>query len=150
MADHNKAVEHLNDLLEKTYDAEAGYKKAAEEVEVPQLVNFFETKAKQRYDFGHEIKAEIKSLGGTPDKGGSVKGNLHRTWMNVKSALSLNDTEAILEECERGEEASLKEYDEALADQSLPTSTRTLLQKQRTRIVEALTSIDVKEEVYDD
>jgi len=150
MVDNSKAIEHLNDLLEKTYDAEKGYEKAAKEVDVPQLVNFFEKKAKQRYDFGHELKAEIKALGGTPDKGGSIIGDLHRTWMSIKSALSLNDTESILEACETGEKASLKEYDEALKDAALPNSTRILLTHQRTRIVEALTSIDVKEEVYDD
>ena len=64
----------LNELLEKTYDAEKGFKKAADNTEHPQLKAFFESKSKQRYDFGHELKTEIKSFGQEIDKGDSVAG----------------------------------------------------------------------------
>lgn len=49
----------LNDLLEKNYDAEKGYKKAAEKVENTELQQFFNEQAQKRYDFGHELKTEI-------------------------------------------------------------------------------------------
>ncbi len=44
----------LNDLLEKTYDAEKGFEKAAENTKHSNLKAYFERKAQERYDFGHE------------------------------------------------------------------------------------------------
>ena len=59
MKNSEKMTYKLNELLTKNYDAEAGYKKAAEMVSQPQLKQFFETQAQHRYDFGHELKTEI-------------------------------------------------------------------------------------------
>ena len=64
----------LNELLKKNYDAEAGYKQAAENVKNSQLKSYFENRAKDRYDFGHQLKNEIKSFGQEPDKGTSISG----------------------------------------------------------------------------
>ncbi|MGA8853430.1 MAG: PA2169 family four-helix-bundle protein, partial [Christiangramia sp.] len=66
----------LNELLEKNYDAEKGYKLAAEKVKNQQLKSFFSKRAQERYDFGHELKSEIKNFGEDPDKGTSVKGDV--------------------------------------------------------------------------
>ena len=102
--------EKLNDLLEKTYDAEKGFKKAAENTEHKQLKSFFENKAKQRYDFGHELKAEISSLGQNIDKGDSITGKAHRASMDVKALFLLDSAEAMLAEAIRGEKAAVEEY----------------------------------------
>ncbi len=75
MSTYTKDVsEKLNDLLEKTYDAEKGFKKAAENTEHKALKSYFQSKSKQRYDFGHELKTEIKSMGQEVDKGDSLTG----------------------------------------------------------------------------
>lgn len=63
--------EKLNDLLENTYDAERGFKKAADNVEDKHLKRFFAGKAQERYDFGHALKSEIKQFGQKVDKGDS-------------------------------------------------------------------------------
>jgi len=73
----------LNNLLEKTYDAEKGFKKAAENVQNSALKNYFNQKAQERYEFGHELKGEIKSFNQDVDKGGSLVGDAHRAWMDV-------------------------------------------------------------------
>lgn len=85
--------EKLNALLEKTYDAEKGFKKAAENTDHQQLKSFFQSKAQQRYDFGHELKDEIKSFGQEIDKGDSLTGKAHRAWMDVKALFSFDDAE---------------------------------------------------------
>ena len=59
----------LNELLEKNYDAEAGYKNAAEKVANPALKNYLLSRAQDRYDFGHELKEELRQMGQEPDKG---------------------------------------------------------------------------------
>ena len=109
-----KMSNKLNELLEKNYDAEKGYKKAAENVENTQLKNFFNEQAQKRYDFGHEIKSEIKNYGETPDKGGSTTGAMHRTWMDIETAFSSNNEETILEEVQKGEKAVIEKEEKTV------------------------------------
>ncbi len=142
MTTYSKEVGNkLNDLLEKTYDAEKGFKKAAENVDHSGLKNYFNQKAQQRYDFGHELKDEIKAFGQDVDKGGSITGSAHRTWMDVKALFSSDNEEAMLEEAIRGEEASVEEYNDVLSETTLPTSTQTILMQQKNKIMDGLSSI---------
>ena len=139
--------EKLNELLEKTYDAEKGFKKAAENTENVSLKSYFENKAKQRYDFGHELKNEIKSFGQEIDKGDSVAGKAHRAWMDVKALFSSDDAEAMLEEAIRGEKAAIEEYDDVLEDTSLPSTTATILRSQKDAIQNGLSNIKMLEDI---
>ena len=135
-----KVSNRLNDLLTRTYDAEKGYKLAQDKIDNPSIKKFLNERVQQRYNFGHELKDEISNFGQLPEKGGSIKGDLHRTWMNLTATLSGNETERILEEVERGEKASLEEYNDILNDSDvvLPPSTENLLTKQRNAIESAL------------
>ena len=133
--------EKLNDLLERTYDAEKGYKKAAENVEHSGLKSFFNRKAQERYDFGHELKSEIKSFGQEVDKGGSITGTNHRAWMDIKALVSTDDVESMLEEAIRGEKSSIEEYNDVLSETSLPSTTKSMLTKQKQTIESELATI---------
>ncbi len=133
--------EKLNDLLEKTYDAEKGYKKAAEHTENVMLKSYFKRRSKERYDFGHALKSELAQFGETPDKGGSVVGAMHRAWMDTKAFFSADDAEAMLEESIRGEKAAVEEYKDVLGETNLPPSTVTLLTQQLNSIKMALSKI---------
>lgn len=141
-----KVGDRLNNLLTKSYDAEAGYKKAAEKVNNAGLKNFFKNRAKDRYNFGHEIKEEVKSFGQEVDKGTSFTADAHRAWMDIKTAFTNDTDEAVLEEAIRGEKASVEEYNEILAETSLPNSTRAVLEKQRNNIQNALNEVKALEE----
>ncbi|MBA80289.1 MULTISPECIES: PA2169 family four-helix-bundle protein [unclassified Leeuwenhoekiella] len=138
MSYSEKMGKKLNELLEKNYDAEAGYKKAAEKVNNASLKSYLLSRAQDRYDFGHELKAELKSFGQEPDKGTSLAGDAHRLWMDLKTAVSSDKDEAVLEEAIRGEKSALEEYNEILDDSSLPTSTETILATQRNSVKTAL------------
>lgn len=129
-----KMTNKLNGLLEKTYDAEKGYKNAAENVENTKLKQFFTEQAQNRYDFGHELKTEIRNYGETPEKGGSTTGTIHRTWMDFKTAISSNNEETILSEVQKGEKAAVEEYNEVISDTTLPPTTQKILTKQRDTI----------------
>lgn len=131
----------LNDLLEKTYDAEKGFKKAAENVEHSALKSYFNQKAQERYNFGHELKSEIKSFNQDVDKGGSLTGKAHRAWMDVKSLFSADDEESMLEEAIRGEKTAVEEYEDVLSETSLPSSTKSLLTSQKNTIENGLSNI---------
>ena len=132
-----EVAKKLNNLLEKNYDAEKGYQDAAEQIENPKMKDFLQKQAQKRYDFGHEIKTEIKNYGEQPDKGGSAKGTVHRAWMDLKAAVASSSEEQVMEEVQRGEQSAINEYNEVISETSLPTSVQQILTKQRDQIVEA-------------
>lgn len=137
----------LNELLEKNYDAEAGYKLAKDKVDSKRLKGFFEDQAQERYNFGHELKEEIRSYGSTPDKGTSIKGDAHRAWMNIKSTFTSNNEESMLEEAITGEKAALNEYDTIISNMTLPPSTNSLLTKHRNNVQIALNKVTAMETI---
>jgi uncharacterized protein (TIGR02284 family) len=138
----------LNELLEKTYDAEKGFKNAAENIENTALKNYFKSKAQERYNFGHDLKDEIKSYNQEIDKGGSITGTAHRAWMDIKAMLSLDNEESMLEESIRGEKTAVKEYEEVLNEIHLPNSTKSLLETQKNKIEFGLENIKTLEDIH--
>lgn len=142
-----KVGDKLNDILEKTYDAEKGFKKAANNTENTALKTYFENKAKQRYDFGHELKSEITAFGQKVEKGDSLTGKAHRAWMDVKAMFTSDDAESMLEEAIRGEKAAVEEYDEVLKETSLPLSTSSILKSQKVAIENGLSNIKTLEDL---
>ncbi|QCX39097.1 PA2169 family four-helix-bundle protein [Aureibaculum algae] len=136
-----KLGEKLNTLLEKSYDAEKGYHKAAENAKNPGLKGYFERKSKERNQFGHAIKSEIRNFGQEIDKGGSAAGSMHRAWMDVKSFFSADSDESMLEAAITGEKAAIDDYQDVLNEINLPTSTATLLTNQVSQIKNDLNTI---------
>ncbi len=110
----NTAAKHLNLLLKRNYDAEKGYKQALEQTNDNDLQAFYKNNAEERYRFGHDLKKMLSDLDSTPDKDSTLEGDVHRTWMNIREALSLNDDKAVLKECERGELHAINDYKEAV------------------------------------
>lgn len=133
--------EKLNALLEKTYDAEKGFKKASKNIENESLKQYFDKKATERQKFGTDLKNEIRAFNQNVDKGGSVTGTVHRAWMDVKSLFLLNNEESMLEEAIRGEKAAIEEYKIVLAEVSLPSSTKNILEAQKNVIENGLSKI---------
>lgn len=144
-----KISKKLNDLLEKNYDAEKGYTLAKDKIERPSLETFFRNMANQRNKFGRELKKEILEYGQLPNENGSIQGSLHRAWMNLTSAMSSNENERLLKEVERGEKASLEDYDAILNEEDLKLfpSTKAVLEQHRNVIANALQTADSYEKM---
>lgn len=142
--ENDKVVSLLNELITKNYDAEAGYKEAAEKIEHTSLKGYLENQAKNRYDFGHEIKALIAKYGGEVNKGTSVTADLHRAWISIRDAFASGD-DAIYNECIRGEEAFSEEYGEILTNEVLPADVRELVRTQKESADKALSSLRTME-----
>ena len=140
--ENDKVVSLLNELITKNYDAEKGYKEASEKIEHQSLKSYFDNQAQNRYDFGHQIKALISKYGGEPEKGTSIAGDLHRTWIAIRDAFT-NGDHAIYAEAIRGEEAFSAEYGEMLKDEVLPSDVRDLVQTQKNSVDKALASLKV-------
>lgn len=142
-----KISNRLNNLLEKTYDAEKGFKLVQNKIDNTTTKKFLNDRAEQRAEFAHELKKEILQYGELPENTGSVKGDIHRAWMDLKAAVSSNESEKLLQEVERGEKASLEEYNEIINDNDmvLPPSTESMLMRQRDAIKSSLTVANIHE-----
>lgn len=132
-----KNISCLNDLIETCKDGQQGYSTAAKDAKDPELARVFSQYASQRQTYLRELQERIRSFGGDPDKHGSVSGSLHRGWINLKAAVSSNEPHSVLEECERGEDAAVKNYREALTSADLDLETRAIVQRQAAGVQEA-------------
>ena len=84
----------------------------------------------------------IAKYGGEPDKGTSIVGDLHRTWIAIRDAFS-NGDQAIYDECIRGEKAFSEEYGEVLNHEILPQDVKDMVQAQKNSVDKALASLRV-------
>jgi uncharacterized protein (TIGR02284 family) len=126
----------LNELIETCLDGKQGFLEAATHAFNSQLKQMCLEYSHQRAQFAAQLQDEVRRLGGTPDEAGSVSGALHRRWMEVKSAVTGRDDEAIVAECERGEDVALSRYRENL-DKTLPATTRAIILPQFQAIQQA-------------
>src|SRR5579872_6074883 len=129
-------VSVLNKLIETCKGGEEGYRTAARCVANSDLKVLFTSYAEQRAQFAAELQAEVRRLGGDPEKTGSLVGALHRGWTNLKSMVVGADEAAIVTECERGDDAARKSYEEALG-QSLAADVHAVFNRQFASIKEA-------------
>lgn len=145
----NERINSLQELLEKNYDAEKGYKKVLEEADNPNLKDFLKQQAVIRNRFATEIHTALRALNAEPKEKGSTAGDLHRTWIDIKTLFSSNDDEAVLEECLRGEKASQKEYEEKLKKTPFSNETKAVLEKHLQQIRTTVSEIKHLEDLAD-
>jgi uncharacterized protein (TIGR02284 family) len=128
-----ETIELLNGLIETCKDGCEGFKTAADDSKDPELQTIFRRYSTQRADFARELRQLVDSLGGDPDKRGSISGALHRGWINIKAAVSSNEPHAVLSEAERGEDAAVSAYRDA-SEQIYEPVARDLVSRQFTAI----------------
>lgn len=126
-------ISTLNGLIETCKDGQDGFKTAAEGVERSDLKTVFYEYAQQRSQFAGELQTLVRELGGDPEDSGSTSAALHRGWINIKSIVTGKDDQAILDECERGEDIAKAAYEKALQTQ-LPSNVNGTVQEQATKV----------------
>ncbi|MBP0905507.1 PA2169 family four-helix-bundle protein [Mariniflexile gromovii] len=144
---NEETVNILQELLQKNYDAEAGYKQIMQKAENTVLKQWLQDKAKQRSQFANELDGLIRNLHATPVKDGSLLGSAHRAWIDVKTTLSSNTDEAILEECIRGEKASVNEYEKQLEKVSNFSDVNNVVYNQMVSVKTALNTVKRLEDI---
>jgi uncharacterized protein (TIGR02284 family) len=131
-----KVISTLNGLIETLKDGEQGFKTAAEGVQESSIRSLFQQYSKQRTEMIRELQAEVRRLGGDPEKSGSIAGAAHRGWINIKSAVTGKNDTSIIAEAERGEDSAKRMYEEALKE-PLPAQTIALVREQSMKIHDA-------------
>ena len=137
---NNESIDSLNYLIGTCIDGENGYREAAEEAEQGDLKSRFVKLGQQRASFRQELTAEVVRLGGEPKESGSAGAALHRTWINVRDAISSKGDNAIVKESERGEKAALDNYQDVLG-RDLPTALKDLITRQHKAIEQAYSEL---------
>ena len=132
-----EVLDQLNKLLTRSHDADKGYAEAAENVKDVELKSLFLAQSRQRAEFAQELEREIRTVGGEPDNGTSLASDLHRAWINIKSTFASDDDKAVVQECSRGDQQALDNYNEVLQETDLVASTRQLLLSQKEKIESA-------------
>ena len=126
---NENVIDTLNTLIETCKDGEYGFRTCAEHVKSAQLRQVFTSRADECRQGATELQALVTRLGGKADTSSSVSGTLHRGWVNLKAMLSGDSDQAALNECERGEDAALARYRDAIKE-ALPSDIAAVVQRQ--------------------
>ncbi|EPR73500.1 hypothetical protein ADIWIN_1530 [Winogradskyella psychrotolerans RS-3] len=138
--------EKLNDLIEKAYDAEKGFKKVAENVDNPRLKTFFLNKSRVRSGYVNELTDTLRKSGmEVTERDGSWSGSLHRAWIDTKAFFSMDNDESMLEEVRNGEKTAIEDYNDILDNYELNPTVRALLLKQKSEIQASYNKADYLE-----
>lgn len=121
------AVKTLNHLVRTCRDGEESYRTAATGIDDDTARSLLEQRARERAEMAEQLQDAVLRLGGDP--GGKGPTAAYRGWLNIKSAISRDDTLGVLEECERGEDYTRSVFKEAL-DVDLPPDIRPLVHQQ--------------------
>lgn len=143
METNKEIISDLKELLSIVNDGKEGYESSSEATEKIELQGIFLKYAAQRAGYAAELKAHIATHGGDAEnESGGVLGALHRTWIDIKQALSSKEDAAILDAIVTGEKAALDKYDEYISDYTDHADHIDLLKRQREGVLEALKEIE--------
>ena len=145
---NDDVISTLNNLIETCKDGQEGFQQAAEGVQNSQLKTLFYEFGQQRAQFAGELQGLVRELGGDPETSASTAGALHRGWINIKSAITGQDDQAILNECERGEDVAKNAYKDAL-EETLPANISSVVSEQYAAVQAAHDQIKALRDSFD-
>ncbi|MFD0794407.1 PA2169 family four-helix-bundle protein [Mucilaginibacter litoreus] len=133
MENTTAALETLNDLVLLHNDRIEGYERAMSDLkpEETELRYLFTNLIGESHQFKLEIATEVAVLGKDIDTGTTTSGKLHRTWIDLKTAFTGHSKKSVLEECEFGEDAILKAYETAIAEETTPAYIKEILRSHQ-------------------
>jgi uncharacterized protein (TIGR02284 family) len=133
--DNDEVIATLNELIETCKDGEASYETCATDAAErhSKLQTMFADLQHGRAAAATALQDLVRSSGGQPRTDGSLSSAMHRGWVNLKTSIAGGNDEAVLVECERGEDATLRKYSAALG-LKLPAEVRTIVERQYTGV----------------
>ncbi|MEJ2880889.1 PA2169 family four-helix-bundle protein [Pedobacter sp. GR22-6] len=140
-------ISDLQGLVNILNDGKEGYLYAAQTTQSDELSALFMKYNEQREEYAEELKTHIEAHGGNSEnEGGGILGALHRTWIDIKQALSSHEYIAVLETIETGEKAAIEKFDLCIADYANHADHLNLLKRQRAGIAAGLAEIKAARE----
>ncbi|RZK81141.1 MAG: PA2169 family four-helix-bundle protein [Pedobacter sp.] len=149
MESNNEIIKDLKGLVDIVNDGKDGYESSSEATDSIELKGVFLKYSAQRAAFAQELNDHIAKHGGeAEDESGGVLGALHRTWIDIKQALSSREDAAILGAIETGELAAIEKYDQCIFNYASHEDHIELLKGHRFAIAEALREIQTLHEQF--
>ena len=127
----------INEILALLEDGRKGYQEASERAEDASVKLHLNELSMARI----QLVDDLARASDEEPAGGTLKGTLHRAWIEVRDAIPTSDNTNVLRECERGETFLADRYKDALNDPEIPASLKTLLEKQRNEVIANLAVI---------
>ena len=126
---HRYTLVTLSELLAVARDGEHGFLTCAEHARAQALQKLLISRAGRHAVVAAELRGLIGQLGGDPAMTGKILSVSRRAWLNLHLALTQNSDEALVAECEHGEDHALEVYRNAL-DDHLPEFVRQAVLRQ--------------------
>ncbi len=144
-------INGLQTLAELHEDRLEGYKKASEDTSAADmdLRNLFGALASFSEEAKMELDVFIASEGGEmTDDENSFLSKIHRTWMDIKTAIAANDRQTILSSCEFGEKIIIGAYESMLENKDFTNvKARMMLHSHLGTLVSSLKTIQEMEKL---
>ncbi|NNE56584.1 MAG: PA2169 family four-helix-bundle protein [Hellea sp.] len=122
-------IEELNDVTRLLIDSQRGYEAACEECDDSfALRREFQERAQRRSQYIKEVQNYVRSLGGEPSTHGTMRGAVHRGWMNFANIFR-DDEEGAIKSVENGESFLANRIEDALHDGQLDSTGEALMRK---------------------
>ena len=126
---HRYTIVTLSEILAVTQAAEQGFLACAEQARGAALRRELECGSRRHNEASRELRELIGGLGGDSAMRGTIMVGTQRGWLGLRTALSLDNDEALVEQCEHGEDHALEVYRNAL-DDHLPEFVRQVIGRQ--------------------
>ena len=131
----------LQDLINRLYDAEKGYREIRKATSIPSLKRWMLNFAKERQAMREDLVNAYKRLGGSPEISSSFLGDMHRALIDIKVNGAWDNLESIVNEIERGSSVLISDYENTLREIKMPVYLVTLLNDQKTIIENQIKNI---------
>lgn len=138
----DEIISVLNDLIEVCKDGEKGFTACLEDASD----RHFELKAmlaERQLAYAQaatELQDLVRFFGSDPEDSGSMTGALHRSWVNVRTAIVGKDDEIVLAECHHGEDSAVRAFRKVLA-YDLPIDIRIMVERQLQNAIDSIALI---------
>ncbi|MES2285331.1 MAG: PA2169 family four-helix-bundle protein [Bacteroidota bacterium] len=141
-----KGLETLRELIIINNDRYEGYKTATKETDDASLKALFSEFSAQSKKFSDELRKLIPPHEKAPKYDETkIFGDLYRSWMSMKNALTENNNQAILLSCEYSEDIIRKTYDDFIMDPDVPGAVSVLVKKQRSELDQCYDMVRTKQ-----
>ena len=113
---NDTTIDKLQDLIRINIDSSKGFETAAKNIENRQISNYFSDCSARRAGFATELQGHVAWSGDEPEDSGSLRGTLHRWWLDIRGTVQDGDEHGVLAEAERGEDAIKERYEDVLKE----------------------------------
>ncbi|WP_017932141.1 ferritin-like domain-containing protein [Robiginitomaculum antarcticum] len=122
-------IEEVNDVTRLMIDSYKGYQAACEECDDSfRLANEFKQRAERRKGYISELQGYVRTLGGEPSTHGTMRGAVHRGWLNFANIFQ-DDEKGAINAVENGESFLANRIEDCLHDGQLDANATALMKK---------------------